>query len=181
MNMTKKTKRCHASSGLSLLEVLIAAALLLTIALAIIPLFLRASQNNLSGIDSSYISETAASNSELYIQEGFNHPNLSIPSGQTELLLREEVWNEGDANVLGDEYWTSATPTPANRFWRRVRVLQYSISDLEDNGLFDSPLDGDTQANFVHVKEVIVESGSALGASAEGRGRRLYAGQFMAF
>lgn len=173
------TREKRSQAAFSLLEVLIAAALLLIIALATIPLFTHATQNNLAGSEGSRLSQLAATEAERTYQLGFQHASLQIPTTATE-VMSEEVRDEGDPQVLGDETWAAGTPVASTRWWRHVRVRQFSITDLDD-GILNTPLPGSTQPIFVHLKEVEVGANSARGGSSEGPGRRIAARFLMAF
>ena len=81
--------------GLSIVEVMIAAALLLIIALGILPLFSRSIISNRQGLDSTEVSNMARTQMEEYVQLPFNHQMLTVPDG-SEVLVVEQHYSEKD-------------------------------------------------------------------------------------
>jgi Tfp pilus assembly protein PilV len=156
-----------AQTGLSMIEALIAAALLLVIAAGILPLFSQAIVNNQSGSESSSVSNMARSQVEELYQLPFNHAQLTPVSG-SELSIasyysfNDEVWKTGEAPLDGSD--------PA--LWERTAIVrQYSVSALEDN-LLDSAeaLEAGAPPGQVHFKEIEVtangtRTGGPLGPS----------------
>ena len=71
----------NTERGLSIVEVMIAAALLLIIALGILPLFSRSIISNRQGLDSTEVSNMARTQMEEYAQLPFNHLMLTVPDG----------------------------------------------------------------------------------------------------
>ena len=69
--------------GLSIIEVLIAAALFLVIALGVAPLFARATMSNQSGADSTAITNLVKTRTEEVFQAIFDSAALTVPAGQT--------------------------------------------------------------------------------------------------
>ncbi len=150
----------------SLIEVLIAAALLLIIALGVLPLFTQAMVSNTAGNESTQVSNFARSRLEEYQQLPLNGASLTVPIGSTELTVE-------DYYSFADEAWKSG-PEPAGdpaRWSRTTVVRQYGVSALDDGILTpDEALDGGTEESFVHFKEVEVtvrggRAGGVLGPS----------------
>ena len=160
-----------AESGFSMIEALIAAAILLIIALGLIPLFARSIVDNNSGNDATQATNHGKTQLEELIQVPFNNQKLDVPGGSTESQA-VETWTQGDAAKTGDanEGWW-ATPSGKGRsLWTRTtRVRQYNISDLDD-GTLDNPQEGGTQPTFVHLKEVEVQLDNAKSGSLLGGG-----------
>lgn len=135
--------------GFSLVEILFALVLFAVIVLGILPLFTRSMVNNAMGSDSTQISSHATSRTEELYQALFDHPSVTVPGGSTE--------------VTATAYWDPTTKTfvatapsgPTPRWQRTSRVRQFGIGDLDD-GVLDTPLDGDADPAFVHLKEVQV-------------------------
>jgi len=138
-------------SGFSLLEVLMAAALLLTIALAILPLFVRATMNNMTGRGYTQMTTTGNEAMETYNPAEVGDPRLVIPVGLTKNESAQDFWVPNDPPMSGGTWVAAANEkTP----WSRtVTIRQYQISDLDDNRLFDTPLDGNTLPASVQIKE----------------------------
>ncbi len=196
----------YAEAGFSLVEGLIAAALLLVIAVSVLPLFMQALVSNTRGGRSSQL--TALVNAEL---ESLNQATLDNPawqltgSGTETLELGTRFWDTGhlhsEANPaqLGDEGWVDTRGAAAGPVvWSRDLTLRkYSYADvhttidvgaatlstLGDPRLFDSPLQTDDDGDIysAHITEFrvhIIEDreGVPLGLS-----QRMTVGHFRAF
>lgn len=189
--MTSETKRNdngpggRRQAGLTLIEVLVAAALLLIIAVGILPLFTRALVNNNAGNEYTKVSNHGKSRVEEAFQLPFNDPTLmTVPAGQDAAVVVEhyredtKTWEPGPT--------PSPLPAdPSNPFgvvqipWERTTtVRQYSTQaiDDEDGDVVDlkkaDALSGGTDPVFVHLKEVEVlvestRSGGPLGAGKQ--------------
>jgi prepilin-type N-terminal cleavage/methylation domain-containing protein len=143
--MEVKTKQ----RGFSVIEVLIAAAIFLIIALGILPLFAQAMRSNLSGRDATSVSHLSKSRVEELLDVPFE--TLVIPVGQTEGVT-DEYWS------ASAQAWQTGTPAADDALWyRTTRVRQFSLSDLLDNGVADTPLPGETPTSQVHFKEIVIE------------------------
>ncbi|HSG41199.1 MAG TPA: prepilin-type N-terminal cleavage/methylation domain-containing protein [Thermoanaerobaculia bacterium] len=137
--------------GFSVVEVLIAAAIFLIIAVGVLPLFVQSMRNNASGRDATEISHVGKSRVEELLQVPYNA--LEIPAGTTESVV-EDYWSRST------EAWVTGTPTAsdADALWlRTTRVRQFGLNDLTADGIADIPLDGGTPAGQVHFKEIVVE------------------------
>ena len=134
------------SAGFSVIEVLIAAGIFLVIAVGLLPLFVTAIRNNLSGREATDVSNMGKSRLEEYFQLPFSDDRLVVPVGDTELLVTDDYHFTARA-------WTTAAPQGGDYpVWRRItRVRQFGINDLQ------APLDGGVDSGFVHLKEVRVE------------------------
>jgi Tfp pilus assembly protein PilV len=163
-------QRVDRAAGFSLIEALIAAAILLIIALGLIPLFARSIRDNASGADATTATNHGRTELEECLQLPFNNQKLAV-GGAATVGQTAESWVRNSAAQMGDgnEGWTTATPTASQQLlWTRTtRVRQYNISDLEENGKLTTPLPGSTQPIFIHLKEVEVQvdgdRGIALG------------------
>ncbi len=160
--MHEQSPISRPQSGFSLIEVLIAAFILLIIALGLMPIFTRSISMNLSGNDSTQLSNIARSSLEELVQLDFNSAPLTITAG-TELVTVQywqassKSWQNGPAPRSADAPWE-----------RTIRVRQFGMSDLQDvneDGEFDSPRDASAGPTDIHAKEVQVrvESNRALG------------------
>lgn len=144
-------RRLGRRNGFSLVEVIIAALLMLAIILGLLPLFARSVLSNASGADSTQISNFSKSTTEALLQAPFNSTPVLVAGGTTELVT-VEYWD--DAN----KRFTLTAPAAGDppRWTRTTRVRQFSIEDLDD-GVLNDPKDGGTDPNFIHLKEVEVE------------------------
>jgi prepilin-type N-terminal cleavage/methylation domain-containing protein len=138
--------------GFSFLEVMIASAVFLIVAVGLLPLFAHSVSNNLGGREATDVANLGRSRVEELFQLTYNHPSLTVPAGQTVLVTnsyfskKDSIWKTG----------TETTTDPAS--WTRVtRVRQYSISDLQGDFTFNNPLDGSAPLGQVHIKEIEVE------------------------
>jgi prepilin-type N-terminal cleavage/methylation domain-containing protein len=139
--------------GFSVVEVLIASAIFLIIAIGILPLFAQAIRNNMAGRDATDVSNLGKSREEELLKVPFD--SLVVPAGQT-VGVTEEYWS------LSAKKWVTGTTTTTDALWlRTTRIRQYSISDLLDNGVADTPLPGGTPAGQIHFKQIEVEVRSA--------------------
>ncbi len=153
--------------GLSLVETLIAAAMLLIVAIGVLPLFTRALSHNIAGRESTMVSNMAKSEVEEMVQIPFDSALLVLGAGQTENGV-EEYWSETQRR------WLTTLPSTDKTTWVRSTIVrQYSINDLEDDAVFNTPLDGAALPGFVHLKEIEVQVWNARGNGPLGGGKRL--------
>ncbi len=150
------SRRLQAQAGTSLIEVLIASALMLVGAISVLPLFVRATFNNLSGFDSSQATSYSRSELEDLIALTIDHERLNLAApvparqvrpvvgGGDELVLAEVYWDQAadapsTAEVrLGDGNWIS-DPSAAKGtvFWQRTSLIrQHSYADIS-SGVID--------------------------------------------
>ena len=168
---TERTEdgRNRSSRGFSVVEVMIASAIFLLVAIGVLPLFTQSIKNNLSGREATEVSNYSRSKIEELIQLPFDGPDMTVPStgnvGETVEYWSdvEKKWKPGD------------TPDPAEKpLWlRTIRIRQYAISDLTDNNVLDNPLSGTAAIGQVHLKEIEVEVQSIREDSPLGRGKTL--------
>ncbi len=142
----------RGAAGYSLIELLVAAAIFLILMIGVLPLFTTSIRTNLAGREATDTSNYGRSRIEQLFQLQFSKPELRVPDGAEELEVQEhwsekdKGWKPGTAPAAGDKaLWTRAT-----------FVRQYSVTDLNDDGIFDEPLDGGTAAGQVHIKELEV-------------------------
>lgn len=191
-------------SGFSLVEGLIASALLLLIAVSILPLFSRAIESNVSGGRSSQLSTFVSVDIERVNQLLVDRDDWEIaaePGGVKDLGTR--YWDIGPLygvagipDKLGDERWV-ADPTTAQGpvMWSSTsNVRKYSLADLEiyigtdiaedeivsvgNPMLLDQPLTEDENAQLTEIRVSVKENRAALPA---GSGQRITISHFRAF
>jgi prepilin-type N-terminal cleavage/methylation domain-containing protein len=137
--------------GFSVIEVLIASAIFLIIALGVLPLLAQSIRSNLSGRDATDVSNFSKTHVEELLQVPFE--TLEVPAGAAEGVTREhwsanaKAWKPGATPETGD----------AALWFRTTTIRQFSLGDLQDNGVADTPLPGGTPAGQVHFKEIVVE------------------------
>lgn len=147
-------RRCRREAGFSLIEVLVAGAILLVIALGLVPLYSRSIRSNVEGFDYTRVSNSAKSRAEEFLQYDFNGERLTVPGGQSEGEIE-------DYYSLLEHRWVDELPDGDTAlFTRTTRIRQFSALDIE------TPLDGNAPPDAVHLKEITVEvTGSASGAA----------------
>ena len=154
--------------GLSLVEASVAAAILLLLAVGVLPLFAQALATNLAGADSSFASDAARSTSERLYQLPFDHPELTLVAGTERVTesyysLTERRWKPGSEPAGG--------PDPA--LWRRTTTIRhYGVGALEDELLETTEaLDAAADPGHVHLKEIEVSVRGTRTAGPLGPGR----------
>jgi hypothetical protein len=162
---------------MSLVEALIAMALLLLVAIGILPLFTRAMVNNAAGSEATHAANHARHRLEELGQLPINNLALEVTAGN-ELLTRDRYFS-GVEMIQGDEEWDAAGAGTGFETWlRTTRVRQFRLIDppgaidadldlvvdalggLEDgnqDGEFDNPLGPTPDISSIHLKEISVE------------------------
>ncbi|HJX28366.1 MAG TPA: hypothetical protein VJ885_10665 [Thermoanaerobaculia bacterium] len=167
--------RVRVSAGFSMIEMLIAATLLLFISLGLIPLFARSIRDNQTGSDFTQATNGNRSRLEESLQLPFNNQTLEVPVGQPQGQVVES-WAQGNRTQTGDAnegWWPGAPSGRGLLLWTRTtNIRQYNVNDLED-GELDTPQPGGTEPVFVHLKEVEVVLESEKESNAFGTGRRV--------
>ncbi|MEM7048753.1 MAG: hypothetical protein AAF604_03800 [Acidobacteriota bacterium] len=197
MKQSLSRTRRAGERGITMVEALIAMALLLLVAIGILPLFTRAITNNASGSVSTQIANHARRQLETVYQLPFNNQALTITTGTERQSI--DYFSSGNPKLIGDEVWTATQPTgTAYSSWTRTTMVrQYSLGgsptdadadgvldllpglqDADKDGLLDDPLSAGTDAGFIHLKEVEVllqsnGSAQALGPTPDLRIRVL--------
>ncbi len=160
-----KIRRKLEARGFSMIEALIAAALIGVVAIGTIPLFTRAMTDNLMGADYSRVTNYAKSKEEDFSRLQFTDQTIQVPVGQGNLLTTEYM----DPTTL---QWTTVKPANPLAVWTRATtVTQYNIFDTDDDQMFDYPLSGGASIDEVQIiqGQVQVKSVSAAGPAG---GRR---------
>ena len=154
----------RGEAGFSMIEVLIASLLFLFVVLGILPLFFRSAVSNAMGADSTLLSNLAKSRVEELSGLDFNDAQLDIEDGET-VLETIAYWDPETKS------WADEEPaTAVIRFQRTTRIRQFSLEDLRDDGVLDTPLDGDESPSLVQIKEIEVVVQSFAGADGTGSG-----------
>ncbi len=152
--------------GFSLLEVLIAAALLLTVALAVLPLYVRSVMNTAAGRSSTEMATTGKEGMETLFPAPFGDPQLVIPNGSTQTTI-QQFWDPADPPMSGGTWLPAATKDTA---WSRtVTIQQYGLGDMYDNKMIDNPLDGGTDDAYVQIKEIRIRIEGVAETAQAGR------------
>ena len=202
-----RTVKRRQESGFSLLEGLFAAALLLVVAVSILPLFMRALESNTRGGRSSQVSTFVTAELEEINQASVDRADWQLVGASTNVLtFPTQYWDtgqlytsDGSPAELGDEGWVDDASTAAGPIlWSRdMTVRKYSFADvhvtievggallstLGDPRLFDSPLSTDSDGDVFN--DHFTEFRVSLREDREGipldSGQRMTVGQFRAY
>jgi len=157
----------NAAAGFSLVEALIAATVLGFIAIGILPLFTQAMVNNQQGSDSTTVTTFSKTDLESLDAIPWDATAITIPAGATSQVVvdwyvQQSAGTIGGTNASWVVTCTGTTTVCANAvpptgpgqvLWKRtVTVQQYNVNDLT----FAKPEDGNTAADFVHLKRIQV-------------------------
>jgi prepilin-type N-terminal cleavage/methylation domain-containing protein len=150
-------------SGFSMVESLIAAAIIGIVAIGILPLFTRAMVDNMAGADYTRVTNYAKSKEEDFSRIPFLQQSIQMKPGDTQEMTTEYM----DPASL---YWVATKPTNPLAVWTRVTTYtQYNMYDTDDDKMFNNPIAGGTAAvgiqDTVQViqAQVQVKSVSAIG------------------
>jgi len=156
--VNKRRKQTPAgASGFSVIEALIASAILLLVAIGILPLFVRSMTNNVSGSESSRVTNHSKSQIEQLFQLPFNSATLRLSAGSS-LLVGPQYYEDPDPNRDGDETWVATATAGRGYDWQRTGTIrQYAVSAFADGILQASEAQPwDAPSEFVHFKEIEV-------------------------
>jgi hypothetical protein len=169
------------AAGFSMLEALVAAALVLIITLGIMPLFTRSIIQNVSGKESTLSTNYSRSSSEEMVPLPLDREMLRPAVSQTTREICQDYQRES-----GWEYVTCGNPPVGQPTWTRTTMVQqYSIREIYDadtaSGVptFKNPIvgyaaDDDRFDSFVHVRELMaITEGQRTQGSPLGPGRRV--------
>jgi type II secretory pathway pseudopilin PulG len=164
--------RQRSRPGFSLVEVLLAMTLIMIIAVGIFPLFTQSSVSNLSGNDSTKVSNFARARAEEMFQLPFNATDLTLLAGN-ELLVppTDEYYS------AADELW-KVGPAPATDpalFVRRTTIRQYNVDALTDGQVqVAEALPSTAEPSAIHLKEIQVDiTGTRTFGSPLGPAKRI--------
>jgi type II secretory pathway pseudopilin PulG len=153
-------------SGFSLIEGLIAAALMLMVVIGILPLFTAAMRSNFVGETTMVATNTARSSFEDYLNRDFNDIAMTVPAGAASLVT-QDFWAssvDGLGKPTEPYYWQAAPASTARVTWSRTATTrQFNIAPTDGSDPLEvipmhgaAPLAGGTAASFVLLKEVEV-------------------------
>jgi Tfp pilus assembly protein PilV len=155
-----RMRTSHLPKGISIIEVMIAAVIMLAVALGVIPLFVRSITSNATGQEYTSVSNHARAHAEEMFQLPWDAPDLTIPGGQTELVTDDYFSKNNQRWEVGI---TPADPTDRARWSRTTTVKQYSINALQEDPVDKAlqldvaqALDGAADPGIVQLKEIQV-------------------------
>jgi type II secretory pathway pseudopilin PulG len=165
-------RRGRREAGFSVVEGLVAAAILLIIAIGLLPLFTRSILNNARGSDYTQATSHAASDLEDLQRLPFdNNDILLAPAASALDRAQFTSASFGDGHPVTKTDWGAGAPPVGNKpLWvRNTEVMQFGISALDDGVIKDEEaLPGGTAPIFVQLKQVEVEMVSGKADSAMG-------------
>ena len=176
------SRSCGSAAGFSMLEVMIAGAILLIISLGLIPLFVQSIRNNETGSDYTQVANANKSRLEESSQLPINNAALGVPVGLAEGQVVES-YAQGERSKVGDtnERWWPGAPSDKGQllFTRTTRIHLYSMDALDKRDK-DFVLEtgerqlGSTAGDMgnAHLKEVEVVLDSEKDSAVFGGGKR---------
>lgn len=172
-------------AGFSLVEALIASALVLMITLGVMPLFTNAVVQNVSGKESTISANYSRSTTEELIALPLDRELLRPPVGQTSQQVCYD-YEPGTGPGKGWEVVTCGAPVVGQPTWARtLLVQQYNIGEIYDGDTaagiptFKNPKVGYAPTNTredlsTHVRELmVITEGQRTEDSPLGKGRRV--------
>lgn len=185
---------------MSLVEVTIAAGILLVIALGIVPLLTHALGQNVRGWEATRLANGSKDRMEGVLAGPFASKGLTVPEGDLS-LRRVESWTQGVEDRMGDarEGWHDGDPQDRGRvlYQRAITVRQFGLADLENPvGYLEGAVEhhvigpevlagggrlGGTFPGLVHLKQVEIAARTVRRGGALGAGQRLDVRTFKAF
>ena len=146
--------------GFSMIEALIAAAIIGVVAIGVLPLFTRAMVDNMAGADYTRVTNYAKSKEEDFSRIPYLQQTIQLPVGQTQLMSTEYM-------DPATQYWVATKPSNPLAVWTRVTTLtQYNLFDTDDDQTFNNPISGGAvgiDAVQVIQAQVQVKSVSPIG------------------
>jgi prepilin-type N-terminal cleavage/methylation domain-containing protein len=166
MQGKSRAGRPAGDAGFSLIEALIAAAILLIIAMGMIPLFKRSIDNNALGNDYTQGTSYAKSDLEDLIEIPMQSTDLVLPNAATDRSTVNYVQKGSQTGTpVRWQDWVDTAVTGQPVIWTRTtRLRQFGVSAYDDGILDDAEaLPGGTEEAFVQIKEVSasLDSGKA--------------------
>lgn len=149
----------HKHAGFTLIEMLIALALMAILMVGVLPLFTKAMSNNVEGNQLTEVTNRARLRVEELLAMDIDAPELTVPEGETELLVTE-MWSDTS------QRWYPEATFPADEpvtFTRTTRVRQFNMSavnNLDPEFEEVEALPGGSPTNQVHIKEILVRVNS---------------------
>lgn len=181
-----KNQLTARGAGFSLIEALIAAALVLMITLGVMPLFTHAVVQNVSGKESTISTNYSRSTTEELVGLPLDRDEVRTETGEIERKLcytyeHPTGWKEDTDCDPEDHDPPHLYPT-----WARTTLIrQYNINEIYDgdtadgNPTFKNPILGydvsnDRLDSFVHIRELmVITEGQREEGSPLGKGRRV--------
>jgi type II secretory pathway pseudopilin PulG len=131
----------RGDAGFSMIEALIAAAILLIIALGLLPLFTRAINDNVSGNDATQATNAGRTQIEEMMNLPMDNQRLTVSAGGGGVaggtLETKDYWTAGALDQTGDAdegWWTDAAGHGPVLWNRTTTVSDYNLAKLDSTG-----------------------------------------------
>lgn len=185
-------RRAPSAAGFSLVEALIATAVLGFIAIGILPMFTQAMMNNKQGSDSTVVTTFSKTNVESLDAVDFTQaPAVQVPAGSLSCVTVDWYVQQSASKVGGTNgRWVVTYPTggaacgpgpapvqtapagPGLALWKRTTTItQYNVTDVATS--FSNPEDGNTSPDQVHLKKIQVVVQRAIPAGGVMAGKAI--------
>lgn len=159
--------RIRSKSGFSLVETLVALAILLIVIVGILPVFMRSMRDNVWGRQLSQGANLGVTRFEEFSSLPMDRADFAIPGGQT-LVTQTRDWILRDpAHPENGGRWIAVAGTADRRLWGiQTGRQQFNIGDMAPNFLLPdgtravalgAPVDGATPLFQVHLRQLAVE------------------------
>jgi len=143
------TRSKTQSDGFSLIEVMVAAVILLVIALGLVPLYTRSIRSNVEGFDYTHVANSARSRADELFQLPFDSPRLTVPGGETVLEV-QDFFSHAEHRWMEQAEWDTEGGDDTALFTRTTTVRQFAVGDMTN------PLPGNAPLETIHLKEITV-------------------------
>jgi type II secretory pathway pseudopilin PulG len=154
----------RARGGFSMIEALIATAIIGGVAVGVIPLFTRAMSDNMAGSDYTRVSNYSRSEEEDFAREPLANYTNVIPAGQTQSQIVQYIDPTSKQWVTVASL--AAVPKNPNIVWTRtVTYKMFNANDMDDDHLYNDPIiSGSSPTGFQMVEATVqVQAISAIG------------------
>jgi prepilin-type N-terminal cleavage/methylation domain-containing protein len=166
--------RARGGKGFSLIEVLIAAAIFLIVALGLVPFFTQAIANNRTGADFTQSTNYAKSELERLYALPLSSPDLQVTAGNEAVTVQ----------YFSQTTHTWVNPLPAGQvaLWTRtVTIRQYGLSGMLSGGKLADALPAGTPVASVHARQIQVDVQSGRAGGPLGGGKQITLSVFKAY
>jgi prepilin-type N-terminal cleavage/methylation domain-containing protein len=169
--------RPRGRQGFSLIEVLIASAIFLIVALGIVPFFTQAIVNNRAGADFTQSTNYAKSEIERLYSLPFSSPDLQVTTGTSAVTV--QYYSQATHT------WVPTVTSPDVALWTRTVTIRNfgrgGMIDVDHDGKLDGPLDAGAPVANVHAKQIEVRVQSGRAGGPLGGGKQITLSVFKAF
>ena len=164
-----------AERGFTIIEGLVASAILLIVAIGILPLFTSSILNNSRGSDSTTASNFGRSAIETAVTLPVDNAAVDIPAGQTKLILNE-WWKPGNGKINDPtQGWVTTAPTAGvlSTWTRQTTIEQFQSIDTVIAGDLSTPYDQSVDDRYVQLKLISATVQSSKQGGILGGGQQI--------